>query len=135
MAILSDITILTRYVSLFPSSSFHLQAVTLIKKQNMAAQVPATLKGIQPYLKITQEYDKRDAVVAYYCKFFFVFCCSSGKGGCNMPAWSSLRSQRVHGATRPPNTPGNRTRPPPEVKTKQKASYAETVTMKHVTNG
>ena len=35
----------------------------------MAAQVPATLKGIQPYLKIAQEYEKRDAVVAYYCKY------------------------------------------------------------------
>ena len=44
-------------------------AVTVIKKQNMAAQVPATLKGIQPYLKIAQEYEKRDAVVAYYCKY------------------------------------------------------------------
>ena len=60
---------------------FQLQAVTLIKKQNMAAQVPATLKGIQPYLKIAQEYDKRDAVVAYYCKFFLYFVAPVAREG------------------------------------------------------
>ena len=35
----------------------------------MAAVVPATLKAVSPYLKTAQEYDKRDAVVAYYCKY------------------------------------------------------------------
>lgn len=45
------------------------QRLLPIENQNMAAsQVPPTLKAIQPYLKIAQEYDKRDAVIAYYCK-------------------------------------------------------------------
>ena len=35
----------------------------------MAVQVPATLKAISPYLKTALEYDKRDPVVAYYCKY------------------------------------------------------------------
>lgn len=35
----------------------------------MANQVPATLKAISPYLKTALEYDKRDPVVAYYCKY------------------------------------------------------------------
>ena len=35
----------------------------------MAVQVPATLKAISPYLKTALEYDTRDPVVAYYCKY------------------------------------------------------------------
>lgn len=35
----------------------------------MAVQVPASLKAISPYLKTALEYDKRDPVVAYYCKY------------------------------------------------------------------
>lgn len=35
----------------------------------MAVQVPPSLKAISPFLKTAQEYDKRDPVVAYYCKF------------------------------------------------------------------
>lgn len=31
--------------------------------------VPVSLKAISPYLKTAQEYDKRDPVVAYYCKY------------------------------------------------------------------
>ena len=33
-----------------------------------AAGLPATLKAVQAYLKTAQEYDKRDPVLAYYCK-------------------------------------------------------------------
>ena len=49
-----------------PRSSLAAVAVNIVK---MAAVVPATLKAISPYLKTAQEYDKRDAVVAYYCKY------------------------------------------------------------------
>ena len=35
----------------------------------MAVQVPPSLKAISPFLKTAQEYDKRDPVVAYYCKY------------------------------------------------------------------
>ncbi|KAL9968548.1 hypothetical protein ACROYT_G020656 [Oculina patagonica] len=38
----------------------------------MANQVPATLKAISPYLKTAVEYDKRDPVVAYYCRLHAV---------------------------------------------------------------
>ena len=38
-------------------------------KEEMAAQVPASLKAISSYLKTALEYDKRDPVVAYYCKY------------------------------------------------------------------
>lgn len=34
------------------------------------AAVPANLKAISPYLKTAQEYDKRDPVVAYFCKYY-----------------------------------------------------------------
>lgn len=47
----------------------------------MAAQVPATLKAISPYLKTALEYDKRDPVVAYYCKYnkkIFPLLCGKG---------------------------------------------------------
>ena len=40
--------------------------------------VPVSLKAISPYLKTAQEYDKRDPVVAYYCKYslkYFFWCC------------------------------------------------------------
>lgn len=40
--------------------------------------VPVSLKAISPYLKTAQEYDKRDPVVAYYCKYslkYFFGCC------------------------------------------------------------
>lgn len=44
----------------------------------MAVQVPASLKAISPYLKTALEYDKRDPVVAYYCKYsikyFLCYC-------------------------------------------------------------
>ena len=30
---------------------------------------PPALKVISPYLKLAKEYDKRDAVVAYYCEY------------------------------------------------------------------
>lgn len=32
--------------------------------------VPLTLKAISPYLKTALEYDKRDPIVAYYCKYY-----------------------------------------------------------------
>lgn len=32
------------------------------------AAPPASLKGVQTYLKTAQEYDKRDPVLGYYCK-------------------------------------------------------------------
>lgn len=32
--------------------------------------VPVSLKAISPYLKTAQEYDKRDPVVAYYCRLY-----------------------------------------------------------------
>ena len=35
----------------------------------MAVQVPASLKAISSYLKTAQEYDKRDPIVAYFCKY------------------------------------------------------------------
>ena len=41
----------------------------------MAASMPAlppNLKGLQHYIKTASEHDKRDPVVAYYCKFIFV---------------------------------------------------------------
>ncbi|KAJ7363603.1 Vacuolar protein sorting-associated protein vta1 [Desmophyllum pertusum] len=38
----------------------------------MAAQVPASLKAISSYLKTALEYDKRDPVVAYYCRLHAV---------------------------------------------------------------
>lgn len=38
------------------------------KEANMA--VPVTLKAISPYLKTAVEYDKRDPIVAYYCKYY-----------------------------------------------------------------
>ena len=31
--------------------------------------LPPTLKPISPYLKLANEYDKRDGVVSYYCKY------------------------------------------------------------------
>lgn len=37
-----------------------------------------SLKAISPYLKTAQEYDKRDPVVAYYCKYtlkYIFWCC------------------------------------------------------------
>lgn len=34
----------------------------------MAVQVPSSLRAISPYLKSAQEYDKRDPIVAYYCR-------------------------------------------------------------------
>ena len=34
----------------------------------MAANVPASLKAIQPFLKLAKEYDSRDPVVAYWSK-------------------------------------------------------------------
>ena len=39
-----------------------------LREGNMAVQVPASLKAISPYMKTAQEYDKRDPVVAYFCK-------------------------------------------------------------------
>ncbi|XP_044172966.1 vacuolar protein sorting-associated protein VTA1 homolog isoform X2 [Acropora millepora] len=36
----------------------------------MAVQVPASLKAISSYLKTAQEYDKRDPIVAYFCRLF-----------------------------------------------------------------
>ncbi|EDO44702.1 predicted protein [Nematostella vectensis] len=38
----------------------------------MAADVPPSLKPIQPYLKVAKEYEKRDRIVAYYCNLFAV---------------------------------------------------------------
>jgi hypothetical protein len=34
----------------------------------MAANVPASLKVIQPFLKLAKEYETRDPVVAYWSK-------------------------------------------------------------------
>lgn len=48
----------------------------------MAAQVPASLKAISSYLKTAQEYDKRDPVVAYYCKSNFMFFFGVAKYNC-----------------------------------------------------
>jgi hypothetical protein len=31
--------------------------------------LPASLKSIQPYLKVAKEYEKRDPIVAYYCEY------------------------------------------------------------------
>lgn len=31
--------------------------------------LPPTLKPISPYIKLANEYDKRDGVVSYYCKY------------------------------------------------------------------
>lgn len=31
--------------------------------------IPASLKGIQHYLKIATEHDQRDPVVSYWCKY------------------------------------------------------------------
>jgi hypothetical protein len=34
----------------------------------MATNVPASLKVIQPFLKLAKEYDTRDPIVAYWSK-------------------------------------------------------------------
>ncbi|XP_031569825.1 vacuolar protein sorting-associated protein VTA1 homolog [Actinia tenebrosa] len=36
------------------------------------AAVPASLKLVQPYFKVAKEYEKRDPVVAYYCRLYAV---------------------------------------------------------------
>ena len=38
----------------------------------MAAAVPPNLKQINSYVKLAKEYDKRDAVIAYYCRMYAV---------------------------------------------------------------
>ena len=49
--------------------SKHAPAICPQTKNKMAAAgLPATLKAVQAYLKTAQEYDKRDPVLAYYCK-------------------------------------------------------------------
>ena len=60
------------------------------------------------------------------CVCVCVFCCSSGKGGCNMPAWSSSTGIRGHQTA---NFARESTRPPPGIK-KKKAKLQ----WKHMTN-
>lgn len=52
--------------------------------------VPASLRQIQHYMKTAAEHDKRDVVVAYYCKkenlWQFCFVCSI----CNPTAMKAL---------------------------------------------
>ena len=38
--------------------------------QTMA--LPPGLKGIQPYLVTAKQFDKRDPIVSYYCRFLFL---------------------------------------------------------------
>ena len=34
-----------------------------------AAALPSSLKAINSYIKLAKDYDKKDPVVAYFCKF------------------------------------------------------------------
>lgn len=38
----------------------------------MAAAVPPNLKGIQAYIRLAKEYDKRDPIIAYLCRFYAI---------------------------------------------------------------
>ena len=50
------------------------------KPNNMAAAaLPTSLKQINSYIKLAKDYDRKDPVVAYFCKYIFFSLFSSIK--------------------------------------------------------